>query len=182
MAISLPSWVQSYQPTFEAHNLSGDVTGATTPLTWGQFITLGSIGMTGAPPWVASIGVATPAGFPSTQFGLDPVTVATTMAASWKAWFLSILWTVPPPLPPFSVITSVVSSSIGATTAEVILFTELLAEFLIPAPPEPNAAWIIKATALSTLFYTATITAGIDLIGIGLTPFPPLTLFAQPII
>jgi len=92
-----------------------------------------------------------------------------------KTWFLLTTWTIPPPLPPFSAITSVVSSSTGATTQEAILITALTAEFFLPAPPEPNAAWAAKAAAFEVLFAAAIRSAGVDIIGIGLAPvFPPV--------
>lgn len=177
MPISDVTFTNLYRPIFEAANNSGDVVGQTVQPNWGSWWTQGTVGMEVVPPWSSSVGLSSVL-LPPGDFGSGlPITVATNMAAAWKTWFLLTTWTIPPPLPPFSAITSVVSSSTGATTQEAILITALTAEFFLPAPPEPNAAWAAKAAAFEVLFAAAIRSAGVDIIGIGLAPvFPPVIL------
>jgi hypothetical protein len=107
--------------------------------------------------------------------GTAPI-IAKKMADAWKAWISAITYAPAPPAPPFSQILSVTPSQVGILVAYSTLLSGLTAEMLV-VPPDPNSAFKLKAVAMGTLFYTATVSAGVQIDGLSLSvPPAPLSI------
>lgn len=149
---------------------------------WAGWVNSAGTGIQVAPPY-ASTGTTSEGSFSPVNFTpsmLAPQS-ALVLANAWQSWALGITWQVPAPVPPFSVIDTVVTSPLGVAAAYVLLLAGLTAEFLTPSPPDGDAAMLIKKTAIGTLFYTATLSMGVQISGLGIGgPPPPLVIPLWP--
>lgn len=169
------SWIDSYQPGIEKH-YDAMMQGLPDKIEdfWKKWVDDNAQGLAVLPPY------ATEAKTMPENFSLSlppsgtPVIIAQLMATAWKGWVEKIQWAPPAPAPPFSAITSVTVSSLGVAIAYAALFSGLIAEMSV-IPPDPNSAFKLKATSMGTLFYTATISAGVQMSGLSLS-VPPVPL------
>lgn len=146
-----------------------------TDKAWQAWITEVADGIQFAPPYTPSNGTLSPKGTTFAPLKLPPmgtpITAATVYSNAWFAWYMSITWAIPAPVPPFSAIMVVTSSSMGAATAKTKLMADLLKEF---ATPSKDAS---KYDAMAKAFFDATMNAGVMLVGLGIgAPPPPLSI------
>ncbi|MGL4398618.1 MAG: hypothetical protein ACRCXD_02010, partial [Luteolibacter sp.] len=144
---------------------------------WQAFVAESTQGLSTAPPFLCqptlNKAAFAPVAFPPVG---GPPAIAAILSAAWAKFMLGTVWTVPAPVPPFSAITTVTPNPATIAAAQTVLFAGLVAEFLVLPPPGP-AGLKIKSLALGTLFYTATLSSGVLLTGLGIgAPPPPLVL------
>jgi len=177
------SWIDSYQPGIEKH-YDKMMQGIPDKIEdfWKKWVNDNAQGLEALAPYGSK---ATPL---ADDFSLSlppsgtPVVIAQLMATAWKGWVEKIVWPPPPPAPPFSVVLSVKASSLGVAIAYAGLFSGLIAEMAI-IPPDPASAFKLKATSMGTLFYTATVSAGVQIDGLSLSAPPvPVSLPLLPTI
>lgn len=169
------TWADKYEPGIQKHY---DAMGKGLPDKiedfWAKWVDENSQGLEVAPPYktsgttnVKSFSLSLPSA------GSAPI-IAALMANAWKSWFQSITFLPPPPAPPFSAIISVMPSPLGLALAYAGLLSGLIAEMAL-IPPDPATAFKLKGTKMGLLFYTATITAGVQIDGLSLS-VPPVPL------
>lgn len=172
----LPNWAKSYEAkqkdSFTTH----------IPF-WGTWVDENAQGIQVAPPY-QSTGTTQPGAFnplapllASTSGAMS----ATILASAWQAWYLSIQFAPSPPVPPFLAITSVTPSSVGVAAAYATLLSGLIAEMSVNAT-DPVTGFLMKGTALASLFNAATLAAGVQISGLSMsTPPVPLVLPLIPV-
>jgi len=183
--LALPAWQKDYEPQFKNAFDTAAATGVDlTKKVWGQWVNKNGTGIEVVPPY-KSLGTALPTNFPDPAFipGGTVVNAATALADAWKAWYSAITFTTAPPVPPFSVIIAIVPSQVGIATAYAALLSGLIAEMTL-IPPDPLTAFLAKGISYGTLFYSACVTAGVQIDGIAIpgAPPPPLSLPLIPVI
>lgn len=169
------TWIDTYEPGIQKHY---DKMGKGIPDKiedfWMNWVDSNGQGIEVASPY-ATKGTTVPTAFslslPPTG---GPAVIAKLMATAWKGWFQAITFTPPAPAPPFSAILAVTPSSIGLTIAYATLLAGLIAEMAI-LPPDPASAFKLKAAKFGMLFYTATISVGVQIDGLS-TSIPPVPL------
>lgn len=178
MAMSpLTAWIKSYEPKQKESFDTG------IPF-WGKWVDENAKGIEVVPPY-KSTGTTDANSFSPLE-GLktsrSAVQSATILATAWQAWYSSIKFATPPPTPPFLTISSVVPSPLGIAAAYATLLSGLISEFFL-IPPDPNTAFLLKGTAIGTLFNAATIAAGVQISGTAPgAPPVPLVLPLIPVI
>lgn len=177
----LSQWISTYQTKLQAYYTQCQ-TVPTTPVAtfWQDWVDSNTKGIQSAAPYAGAKGTTTAGAFSPVVFSpsMLPPASALVLASAWKAYYSAITWApMPSPVAPFSVILTVVSSPSGMAAAYSALLSGLTAEFL-SLPPDPASAMATKATAIGTLFYTATLAGGIQLDGLATsgTPPPPVTV------
>jgi hypothetical protein len=102
------------------------------------------------------------------------------LASAWKAWASSIIWTPPPPAPPFSAIASVIIDQSSLAAAYATLLSGLIAEMAI-IPPAGGAQ--TKYQAMGNLFYTAAVSLKVMFNGSSMSAPPaPLVIPMVPVL
>jgi len=182
---AVPAWGSSYKKKMDDAFKAAAATGVDLTLqVWGDWTNTNAIGIEVAPPYKSS-GVSSQGSFPPPAFSPSgtPVDSATALANSWKAWYSSIVFSLPPPVPPFSVIIAVIPSQVGIAAAYAALLSGLIAEFTV-IPPDPLTAFDFKGAAFGALFYGACVSAGVQIDGIAIpgAPPPPLSLPLIPVL
>jgi len=181
---AVSAWGSDYKKKFEDAFKSALAGVDPTLKVWGDWTNFNAIGIEVAPPY-KSTGLCKVTSFPIPSFSPmgTPVDSAIALASSWKAWYSDIKFSVPPPTPPFSLITSVIPSPVGIEVAYAALLSGLIAEFTI-IPPDPLTAFDLKGVAFGTLFHTACVSAGVQIDGIAIpgSPPPPLSLPLIPVL
>jgi hypothetical protein len=177
-------WASSYKSGLEAYYARA----ASNPTEdaskfWQDWMDENTQGIEMLAPYSGS-GVTTKTDFAPVSFSPSMMAPqsAKVLADCWQSYVNAITWSPPPPAPPFSVITAAIPSTLGITAAYSALLSGLIAEFLI-MPPDPTTALVTKAAAISALFYTATISSGVQLDGLAIpgAPPPPLTVPYTPV-
>jgi hypothetical protein len=113
--------------------------------------------------------------FPVIAFpaGCPPATMAAILSSAWSAYIVSIMWALPPPVPPFSLISSVVIDPGLLASAKTALQAALTAEFSKPLQKDSAVAAASVSAGMAQAFYTASISLGVNVIGMSLpTPTP----------
>jgi hypothetical protein len=188
----LSSWADSYEEFFYSKisnpttnpKVTKSLSVAEQPLLWAKWVHKNTQGIQAAPPW-STIPTVLEAAFPPVLIpspGTAPTT-AMIISSSWASYISSIVWTPAPPIPPFSVITSVVTSPAAIAAAQTSLLAALTAEFAKPMAPG-EAGGKLKALGISSAFYSATLSLGVMIIGLSL-PIPtpvPLVIPLSPIL
>lgn len=181
---AVSAWGSSYKQKNEDAFKNAESGVDLTSKVWGDWTNTNGIGIEVAPPYKSS-GVCLEANFPIPVFSPTgtPVDSATVLANSWKAWYKAIVFSPAPPLPPFSIITAVIPSPVGIEVAYAALLSGLIAEFTL-IPPDPLTAFDLKGVSFGTLFYTACVSAGVQIDGIAIpgAPPPPLSLPLIPVL
>jgi len=174
---AVKSWIDTYEPGIQKHF---DAMGKGLPDKiedfWQKWVDSNGQGLEVGPPY-ATKGTTMPTAFslslPPT--GTAPI-IAQLMATAWKGWFQAITFAPPAPAPPFSAILSVTASPVGLALAYSTLLAGLIAEMAI-IPPDPASAFKLKAAKYGLLFYTATISVGVQIDGLSMSAPPvPLSL------
>lgn len=140
-----------------------------TQRAYADWISENVMGLESAPPFANSHGNFQKSAFAPlllTSPGTPP-SAAAQYGAAWFAWYMASTWNPIAPLPPFSVITFVGPSPLGAAASQAALVSGLTAVFSINPTP---ATAIARYHQIAALFYTATTSAGIQIVGIGLPP------------
>lgn len=192
----IPTWADSYDKIFNTKSKQTpngvEVTPAFAiadqPLLWQKWVHENINGVEGAPPYAAK-GTTNQSAFPPVAGpspGAPPAPAAL-IASGWMAYMSAITWVPPAPIPPFSAITSVITSPVGLAAGYSSILAALLSDMaLVPSGPLPavEAMSKAKATTLSTAFYTSTLACGIMIIGLSLpAPTPaPLVLPLSPLL
>ena len=138
------------------------------PYVHSQFATI-----QGAPPWAAAMGTTNQVAFGPIIFppvGLPPA-IAAILAAAWSSYVSAIVWTVPPPAPPFDTILTVTIEPASLAAGVASITAGLVAEFAV-LYPNPRVYMELKAEAVGTIFYTATAALQILLTGTAPGPVP----------
>ena len=152
---------------------------------WQKFMFDNSSGIQTIAPLAAPVtlsGTATKTNFAPVMFSTPgtPDLAALVLSSAFAAYAGSITWIPPPPAPPFSVLSSVITNAGSVAAAQATLYAGLMAEFAIIPPPGGAQA---KYTAIATLFFTAISSLTVDFIGIAIAgaPPPPLTIPMIPV-
>ncbi len=103
-----------------------------------------------------------------------PVTAAQYIASAWFTYINSIVWSVPPPIPPFSAITGVVWDLGLVSAAQASLQAALVVEFTKTPKAGPTIAKSISA-GMANAFYAATMSIGVLVTGSSMAS-PPVPL------
>lgn len=192
----IPVWADSYDKIFNTKTKQTPDGVETTPafeiadqpLLWQKWVHENVNGVGGAPPFAAT-GTCNQSAFPPVAAPAPgaPPAPAALIASGWMAYMGAITWAPPPPIPPFSAITTVITSPVGLATGYASILSALLADMaILPAGPAPAVEAISKAKAmtLSTAFYTSTLACGIMLVGLSLpSPAPvPLIIPLSPLL
>lgn len=151
---------------------------------WEQWLDPGVKGIASAAPFPGSSGSTDLSAFaPLPLEGAKSVAQTAVMLASgWLNYVNAIKWNPMSPVPPFSAITAVITSPVGAAAAYATLLAGLIAELTL-VPPDPASAMAAKATAFATLFHAATAAVGIQITGLGIgSPPPPLVVPLSPVL
>lgn len=111
---------------------------------------------------------------PSFKGKSTAVQIATELSNQFQSFAGGITWVPPPPAPPFTAITSVVTQAASVTAAKAILLAQLVPELTKLADPDnPDQ----KYTDLSNIFRTAFASLMVEFIGLGTgSPPPPLVI------
>ena len=169
------TWIDTYQPGIEKH-YDAMAKGLPDKIEdfWQKWVDDNAQGLEVMPPY-ATKGTTTKTAFSLSlpPSGTAPI-IAKLMATAWKNWFTAITFTPPAPAPPFSAIIAVTPSQVGLALAYATLLAGLIAEMAL-IPPDPATAFKLKATKMGTLFYTATISVGVQVDGLSLS-VPPVPL------
>lgn len=145
---------------------------------WQDWVNDNGKGISCIAPLVAPIplsGSTNPAAFSPLPFktAVAPPMVAQILATAWQGWANAIMWTLIPPAPPFSSITSIIISPASVAASYATLYSGLVAELAVTPADEAGAK--VKYMNLATLFFTATSTLQVMFIGLTLpapTPVP----------
>jgi hypothetical protein len=137
---------------------------------WRSWIFQNTTGMQSAVPLFPTTATFNQALFNPLPFGGPPP--ATILATAWNIYMLGAIWTIVPPAPPFSVITTIVTDPASTSAAYATLLASLTAEFLLlPAPTE--AGFDSKISSIAGHFRTATSSCSIMISGLALVGAPP---------
>lgn len=171
----VPSWGSDYGKKFEdAFSSAADGGPDESTKVWGKWVNENATGIEVAPPY-KSMGSGSDSNFGPVIFPPvgTPVDSALILATAWQKWYLSLSFPPSPPSPPFLSIASIVPSPVGVPIAFAALFSGLVAEMAV-VPPEPNTAFQLKGISYGTLFYTACLSAGVQISGLapGAPPVP----------
>jgi hypothetical protein len=173
-----PVWAKAYEKHqkdfFEAVDKKTK-TPAQAGEIWRKFISESTKGLGTAPPFVCqptlNANSLAPINFP--PIGGPPV-IALILSTAWSNFMLGTTWSVPAPIPPFSVISTVTPNPATIAAAQAILLSGLIAEFVIIPPPGSGEAGLkAKYLAIGTLFYTATVASGVLISGLAIAGAPP---------
>ena len=191
----IPAWADSYDAIFNTKSKQTPDGVETTPafeiadqpLLWQKWVHENVNGVGGAPPFAAA-GTVNQSAFPPVGApapGAPPIPAAL-IASGWMAYMSAITWAPPAPVPPFSVITSVLTSPVGLATGYASILAALLTDMALLPPPPPAMEAVLKSKAmtLSTAFYTSTLACGIMITGLSLpAPTPaPLVIPLSPLL
>ena len=171
------NWISTYESKQKDYMEQSMNNPAADPAEWWRlWVNDAAQGIQAGPPYSLSMGTTDMGAFAPVKFPKagTPVQCAIVLANAWKAWYMAIKWNPCPPIPPFSVIEKVEASPVGVPLAYATLLSGLIAEFAI-VPPDPLLAFKLKATSFGSLFYTATLSAGIQITGKS-TSSPPVPL------
>jgi hypothetical protein len=171
-------WSSSYEDLFYK-----DLKAEKTPMLWGDWVHKNTQGIAAAPPYAASTPTLNRASFPPVSSPPAPscVPFCTLLSNAWFAYIASTLWTVIPPIPPFSAIAFIGPSMTGIAAAKTTLLSTLIG--IMSAPANANAGKML-AQQIAAAFYAATLSTGIMISGTSLpSPTPvPLVLPMMPIL
>ena len=177
----LDTWASSYEETFsilfEDAAQPGFNSDAKTEEAWqtwydGNIIDATCVAPIATAPTLTA--VKDKLNFAPVQF-VNPGTpdlAATVLSLAFAAYMNSLVWTPPPPAPPFSAITTVITDPVSVTAAQATLYAALLAEFAIIPPPGGDQA---KYLAIGGLFLAASQACLVNFIGLS-TAVPPAPL------
>lgn|GEM_PF-4433532 len=147
---------------------------------WAGWVAKNADGIETTAPYPGSIAVVDQSSFAPVDFTgvASAVQAAQVLADAWQAFMNGLTWPPMTPAPPFTAITSVTTSALGLTAAYATLLAGLTAVFsTLPASPE--TAMQEKSEAIASLFYTATISVGVQIDGLGTGAPPPAVSIPQ---
>jgi hypothetical protein len=168
----LSDWTSSYKDIFYK-----DLDPATQPLLFRKWVHLNFKGMQEL-VYSSSVTIIDQS-FPPITIPAPgtAITAAEIISSSWMSYVSSAIWAPKPPIPPFSVVASIVNDVALITAAKSSLKAALVSEFT-----NINGGTLdVKATNMAIAFYTASMSLGVIVSGMSLTVPPVPLIMMSPI-
>lgn len=180
----LSTWASSYEEVFDEAFGSATAGGPDeSAKAWAKWVNQNGNKIEVAPPYTTQGETKennfSPLTFPTP--GSSAIS-ALILATAWQNWYTSIQFKPPAPVPPFLSIDTVIPSPVGVPIAFSTLYAGLIAEMTL-VPPDPATAFALKGAAYASLFYSATLAAGVQISGLAPgAPPVPLVLPLVPVL